>query len=413
MRFFGFLIFVFFLLPLTVQAVTVDLSIEQRSISFSEEKLITGDTIRIYAAVKNVGEVDVSGYVLFYQGDLPVGNSQVISLRSDGSPEEVYVDFVVPTGSFNIRAEIRGTDPEDENSTNNVAITKLLTPILDDDRDGVENADDNCSSAENPDQADVDVDDLGDICDDDDDDDGVTDEVEEEIGTDPQKSDSDGDGLVDAGDPHPTVPESEVVLEQSTVEVSEVSEELPLASDISSENEEGSNVEVRPSEEIDDSSDEIPAVVIETKSESGLVSLETKIFSPKTIFTFENLNWNTYHFETQMPTSNDFRITWDFGDGVTSAKSEVDHTFLLGSGDYTVKASIENHDGLLAEDSVVIHVPFFSLANRSVQLLLGLLVLFLLIVLQLFFRAGRRTRIFEKKIEPSKAKKIIVRQVDD
>ncbi|MFH1253520.1 MAG: PKD domain-containing protein [Candidatus Uhrbacteria bacterium] len=405
MKFFYFLFFIFLVLPFSVQAATADLSIQQSGITFSETELITGDTVRIYAAVENVGDIDVSGYVMFYQGDLLIGNSQVISLRSGGLPEEVFVDFVVPTGSFNIRAEIKGTDPEDGNSDNNSAVTKLLTPILDDDRDGIENNDDNCPSVKNADQADADVDGLGDVCDDDDDNDGITDEVEREIGTDPKKTDSDGDGLVDASDPHPTVPESQVVKETPppappviiSPPISPVPEsESPAV--VSAPDEPETNLV-----EVDSSSDAIIEPTIAPKS---------VVFSPRSTFTLQQLNWNTYHFVAQLPPGSTSGVTWDFGDGVTSAKTETDHKFTR-AGDYSVQMRFGNSDGSSTADTIVIHVPFFSLENRLVQFLLGLLLFVLLIALQIFFRVGRKPKNKVVQSNSNKACKISVRREDD
>ncbi len=59
---------------------------------------------------------------------------------------------------------------------------------------------DNCPAVSNPDQADNDLDNLGDACDPDDDNDGLTDEQEAAAGTDPFNHDTDGDTVGDAGD---------------------------------------------------------------------------------------------------------------------------------------------------------------------------------------------------------------------
>lgn len=69
---------------------------------------------------------------------------------------------------------------------------------LDADGDGFNHDTDNCRLVYNPDQADMDHDGIGDVCDDDIDGDGLTNAQETALGTDPRNPDTDGDGLTDA-----------------------------------------------------------------------------------------------------------------------------------------------------------------------------------------------------------------------
>lgn len=80
--------------------------------------------------------------------------------------------------------------------------------VLDDDRDadGRLTTADNCPGIGNADQANLDGDALGDLCDDDDDADGIPDVVEAAIGTNPRSGDSDGDGKADNVDRCPVAP---------------------------------------------------------------------------------------------------------------------------------------------------------------------------------------------------------------
>jgi hypothetical protein len=353
------------LFPLAAHAANVDLGIDRTDISFSEEILVAGDQVRIYAAVHNVGNVDVAGYVSFYQGSVPIGDSQVISVRANGVAEEVFVDFVVPSGTFNIRAEIRGTDPEDENAENDVAITGLFTPVLDDDRDGVPNEEDNCPDTSNADQKDSDNDGEGNACDEDDDNDGVTDDVEKEIGSNPENADTDGDGISDAKDARPTqagepaptpapttAPQNEPAeaIDKETVEM----EEAPTSDEIASSNE----------SEPEDEEEEAQPVIVQT--------------SPNAVFTYERRSWNTYFFRAQKPNADGYRVEWNFGDGVTSNRDEVEHTYRT-SGEFRVSVRVTAPDGTTAEDATTIQIPFFTWENRMIKFLVAILVLLLIL----------------------------------
>ena len=84
-----------------------------------------------------------------------------------------------------------------------------LGDVCDPDRDGdgIANEADNCPDVVNASQGDLDRNDVGDECDDDIDGDGVTNALEEEAGTDPRRVDSDGDDHLDGDDRCPLRPD--------------------------------------------------------------------------------------------------------------------------------------------------------------------------------------------------------------
>ncbi len=75
--------------------------------------------------------------------------------------------------------------------------------VYDPDGDSVGAIADNCPDTANTDQGDLDLDGLGDVCDDDIDGDNLTNSEEATLGTDPENPDTDGDGLRDDTDPVP------------------------------------------------------------------------------------------------------------------------------------------------------------------------------------------------------------------
>lgn len=216
-----------------------DLAIGQGDVTFSEEVLISGTTVRIYAKVKNVGNKDMVGYVSFFRGMELIGNSQAVSVLP-GSNDDVFVDFIIPQDSFNVLARIQGTEPADQNSGNNETQTALIIPDKDTDSDGtvdrLDNDDDNDGSTDAEEQSkgtdplkadtdsdgyndkidyfplnssewlDTDADGIGNNADVDDDNDGWSDSQEQSRGTDPLRKDTDGDGVNDPQDYYPLDP---------------------------------------------------------------------------------------------------------------------------------------------------------------------------------------------------------------
>ena len=79
-----------------------------------------------------------------------------------------------------------------------------------------------------------------------------------------------------------------------------------------------------------------------------------------------------------------YQFAWDFGDGVVSNKSEVDHEFSK-NGDFKIALKIISPEGQESEDSTIISVPFFSLENNYVVLMIvGLFLLLIIGLISMF-----------------------------
>lgn len=125
---FYILFFVFCSLPVHAQQrYDYDVASTVGSISFVPPQIKAGEPLRIYGTIVNVGNQDLTGHVGFYQGTFLIGDPQPFSLKANGVPEEVWVDWTPPEGTYNIMMTILQTKPEDQNPSNNVSLTPLLT----------------------------------------------------------------------------------------------------------------------------------------------------------------------------------------------------------------------------------------------------------------------------------------------
>lgn len=372
------------LLPWSAHA-AADLAISPQDIRFSQSLLVAGDQVRIYAKIYNIGDEDVSGYVSFYQGAMLIDDSLVISLPASGNADEVYIDFVVPERSFNILALIRGTDPEDVNSGNDSALTSTFTPVVDDDRDSIGNDEDNCPSTSNNNQLDTDVDGQGDACDSDDDNDGLSDDVEAELNSNSTMSDTDGDGVEDADDAFPN---------DSEKTQGEPAEEAPEMTPPQTEAFQKIVEEVARTiqETVSDAPEENATIEAESTEETvdeGEAMAENEIqISPNAVFAYTRDDWNTFTFTVLTNASDQAVSIWDFGDGVTSSKSTVQHVY-NSSGAFPVTLTMTTQEGIISTEQTTVFVPFFHLKNRLVLASIILLLLLFMVGIASFVRLGR------------------------
>lgn len=347
-------------LPGQVHAQTADLSIAAGSIHFSESTLYAGETVRVYATIRNHGELDSVAQVIFYQSNIVIGTTQPISVLANGGSDDVFVDYTLPSGAFNLRAVIQGAEPADSNPNNDVAITPLFRTISDADRDGVEDADDNCRDDSNSDQADFDGDGKGDSCDSDKDNDGVAN------GQDAYPEDARKSRL------EPPAPAVVVALPQPTVTVpSSASTAQPVLVEQAVAmpivlGEQASSVAAA-------ANDATPAVGLDvpTLETQPLPSLQAQ-------FTHQQIGWRTYEFRALPPLGGlAYTYAWSFGDGATSVQPTLTHTFPK-AGSYTVTLAMVGPDNTVMNDSDVLRVSFFHLRNPFVLLFLVGLVAILI-----------------------------------
>ncbi len=336
-------------LPRVASASTTDLTINTSDITFSSSQLYAGDTARVYARVRNVGDTDVTAFVTFFAGSIIIGTSQAVSVKAGGDPDEVFVDFTVPSGLFNIRAVIQQTSPQDSNPANDASQSPLYTPIRDADKDGALDDSDSCVDVASADQLDSDKDGIGDACDPDIDNDKVLND-DDKYPLDATKS-ADPKPVVVKAPSSPKAASAPVVV--ALVVVAPV--EAPSNSPIPLHKVSGNTV----------------AGGEPTLSLAASSKLTT---SPLARFTWKQIDWRTYEFTLAQQPTDGVRFSWDFGDGATSVQPQITHAF-SGPGTYIVTITIFDADGKVLSDAQTFDVTFFHLDNPKVIGLMVLLVI--------------------------------------
>lgn len=373
-----FLLSSFFFSPSFTYAATADLSITANNIQFSKDVLYVGDTVRIYATVRNNSETDIAAKVIFYQGAVLIGSSQTISVLAGGGSDDVYVDYRVPAGTFNIRAVIQGQNPQDQNTSNDEAITGLLVSISDSDRDDIVDEEDNCKEERNTDQADQDRDGVGDVCD----------------------SDRDGDGVKNSSDAYPDdaslSADPDAVIESVPEEApQEIVDPAPIVPDAlvytDAEPPEVTYQETGP--------EAVAETTLELPSENpGIFGFGTLSISPYAQFSYRQIDWRTYEF-TALPSEGQGEITygWDFGDGATSVQRTLVHAF-PNAGQFVVTLAVLDEAGNVVSDAETFDISFFHLHNPWIQATLAALFFVLLGLMWLLVRMKESKEIASEEV---------------
>jgi len=141
--------------------------------------VIERQVIRIYATVRNAGEVDLLGTVKFFVDGVQINVDQPVSVKQGSIPDEVFIVWTATAGRHTVQAQLFPYNREGDDSSNNIVEAQLFVDG-DADRDGV-----------------------GDLLDVDDDNDGLTDDEERELGTNIRRADTDNDGVNDGTDAFP------------------------------------------------------------------------------------------------------------------------------------------------------------------------------------------------------------------
>lgn len=385
MKKFILLIFSVLILPFGASAAfTYDLGLTTSDIFFSKpsSELVENQPVRIYANINSYGTEDVAASVLFYNGPYLIGETQPVSVRAGGNSDEVYVDWTVPSGTFNILARIKGSNPLDENPANDEAITGLITPLKDTDGDNI------------PDSTDPD-----------DDNDGVADEDEIINGTNPFDSDSDNDGVGDQDDYYPLdssksvyTPEPQPEPEQAAEPPKQEPEPEATTAEDSSQEEQKVEDENKDIDESDENADEEELEPLEYDTQAyqalqtmpgfDLLSEINIVATPKA--------WGVYDFSfnSNVPGLNvdDLIFEWDFGDGEISNTNQ-EHKYQR-AGTYFVKLRTVGPFENTITDVTTINIPFWSVNNYTMW---GLIVFLIVSLMGIIFIGKKQNKNKETK----------------
>lgn len=195
------------LIPSMAMAASGDLSISSDSVWLSDNTVVHGQTVKIYASVSNNSGNDLLGSVKFTNQTTgeQIGSDQPVSVIT-GLTDTVFVDWTAYAGTYTVNVTLYPWESNGDNTSNN-STSFTVTVDYDNDLDGVGNAqdpdDDNddvpdtedAFPFDNTESEDTDEDGIGNNADLDDDNDGIADTDDELPEDATESSDSDGDGI--------------------------------------------------------------------------------------------------------------------------------------------------------------------------------------------------------------------------
>ena len=123
-----------------------DLSISESDISFSKNDMVGGETVRIYARVFNVGDIDALGSVIFLANAKEISAPQSVSLKPN-TYDDVYVDWKPVADTFTIEVKIVGVNPKEDDVDNNSTLKKDVLVSPDNNHNGIPDAKEQSAAA--------------------------------------------------------------------------------------------------------------------------------------------------------------------------------------------------------------------------------------------------------------------------